>query len=37
MYTNSVFDMEFVYNDDFIVHLSINDKTINLPNITPQC
>ncbi len=30
-------DMEFVYNDDFILHLFINDKTINPQNIMPQC
>ncbi len=32
-----ILDMEFLYNDDFILHLFINDKTINPPNITPQC
>ncbi len=32
-----ILEMKFVYNDDFILHLIINDKTINPPNITPQC
>ncbi len=37
MFGEGILDMEFVYNDDFILHLFINDKTINPPNITPQC
>ncbi len=36
MFGEGTLDMEFVYNDDFILHLFINDKTINPPNITPQ-
>ncbi len=37
MFCEGILNMEFVYNDDFILHLFINDKTINPPNITPQC
>ncbi len=37
MFGEGILDMEFVYNSDFILHLFINDKTINSPNITPQC
>ncbi len=36
MFGEGILD-KFVYNDDFILHLFINDKTINPPNITPQC
>ncbi len=37
MFSEGILDMEFVNNDDFILHLFINDQTINPPNITPQC
>ncbi len=37
MFGEGILGMEFIYNNDFILHLFINDKTINLPNITPQC
>ncbi len=37
MFGEGILDKEFVYNDDFILHLFINDKIINPPNITPQC
>ncbi len=37
MFGEGILDMEFVCNDDFILHLFINDKTINPPNITPKC
>ncbi len=33
MLDKGILDVEFVYNDDFILHLLINDKTINPPNI----
>ncbi len=36
MFGKGILDMEFVYNDDFILHLFISDKTINPPNITPN-
>ncbi len=35
MFGEGILDIEFIYNDDFIFHLFINDKTINPPNITP--
>ncbi len=37
VFGEGILDMKFVYNDDFILHLFINDKTVNPPNITPQC
>ncbi len=37
MFGEGIPDMEFVHNDDFILHLFINDKTINPPYITPRC
>ncbi len=37
MFGKGILDTEFVYNDDFILHLFFNDKTINPSNITPQC
>ncbi len=37
MFGEGILGMEFVYNNDFILHLFINTKTINPPNITPQC
>ncbi len=37
MFSERILDMEFVYNDNFILHLFFNTKTINLPNIMPQC
>ncbi len=36
LFGEGILDMEFVYNDDFILHSFINDKTVNPPNITPQ-
>ncbi len=32
-----ILDMEFVYNDDFSLHLFIYYKTTNPLNITPRC
>ncbi len=29
MFSEGILDMEFVYYDNFILHLFINDKTIN--------
>ncbi len=37
MFGEGILGMEFIYNNDFILHLFINDKAINSPNITPQC
>ncbi len=37
MFGERILDTEFIYTDDFILHLFINDKTINPPNIMPQC
>ncbi len=37
MFGEGILDIEFVYNYVFILHLFMNDKTINPPNITPQC
>ncbi len=37
MFGEGILDMEFVYNADFILHLFINNKTINPPTITPRC
>ncbi len=37
MLREGIQDMEYVYNDDFILHLFINDKTTNPSNITPRC
>ncbi len=37
MFSDGILDMEFVYNDDFVLHLFTNDKIINPPNIKPQC
>ncbi len=36
MFGDGILDIEFVYKDNFVLHLFINDKTINPPNITPQ-
>ncbi len=37
IFGEGILDMKLVYNDDFILHLFINDRTINPPNNTPQC
>ncbi len=37
MFGEGILNMEFIYNDDFVLHLFIKDKTINPPNNTPQC
>ncbi len=37
MFGKGIPDIEFIYNNDFILHLFINNETINPPNITPQC
>ncbi len=34
MFGEGILDLEFVYNNDFVLHLFIIDKTINPPNIT---
>ncbi len=36
MFGEGILDTEVVYKDNFVLHLFINDKTINPPNITPQ-
>ncbi len=36
MFGEGKLGMEFIYNNDFILHLFIKDKTINLLNITPH-
>ncbi len=37
IFGEGLLDIEFIYNDDFILHLFITNKTINPPNITPPC
>ncbi len=37
MFGEGILGMEFIYNNDFILHLFTNDKTISSPYITPQC
>ncbi len=37
IFSEGILGMEFIYNDDLILHLFINNKAINHPDITPQC
>ncbi len=37
MLGEGIMDTKFVYNNDFILHLFINDKTMDAPNIIAQC